>query len=734
MDSGETIQANPYILEARQLCKKQKHDLALKELAKIQDISDLSSDDLGKFYILKSNCLCKLNQYPSALDLAEKGLQFAKKSEQPLYIIDSLVAKGTAEFRLGKNTECYESIQQIKKLILSDLGRSEEDIDLMKERFYRLSSFYYYQNLHKEKFLESNQKRLKICEKYGLIYELGEVYHNLGVSYYMKGELLKSIRFYKKSIEIAKQTNNYTQMAYCLGNTGKIYSTLGELDLALTYYQQSLEILRKIKNAYVLGAFSNAIGSIYVQKGDLQKSMDFFQQGYKIVKKLGNNLNIAGALFKIIENYILQKDIESAEQFLKELEQISIQDENRRIKFTYSFAHALILKAKGGSRNIVRAGDILRKLLTIDDLKNDPLLHLKYCELLFEEMAKTNEEEVLDEIQLLLDKIDQIAIMAQSIELKGEIKLLQAKFELINFSFNEAQKYFVAGQKIARKYDLTRLERKISQEYDNFLLSYDKWNEMKRQKSLLSERFAFSSIGEDLQLSMKNKEIDLVDSPSEISKLLVIVSENENSNLTFYSTNSQGKEISLDFNSIRNQFENNSVDRIKYGNNTIIMKRIKNETVYYVLEGNTYEAQQNLQKFSDDIVISQQMLEMKGLPINIRKVIEILKNSEDLIVQKESNQEILEKNDLITAPHRFNILYCLFDNGRMNWSDLKNKLNLTSGNLDYHLSVLQKKGWINRNEEFQDRFLQYIDISEYGRVEFRKFTEKISQMCQQVIE
>ena len=70
----------------------------------------------------------------------------------------------------------------------------------------------------------------------------------------------------------------------------------------------------------------------------------------------------------------------------------------------------------------------------------------------------------------------------------------------------------------------------------------------------------------------------------------------------------------------------------------------------------------------------------------------------------------------------------------MNWIELKNKLKLTSGNLDYHLSVLQKKGWIIKNEEYQERILQFINISDYGRIEFKKYLEKISQMCHQLIE
>ena len=182
----------------------------------------------------------------------------------------------------------------------------------------------------------------------------------------------------------------------------------------------------------------------------------------------------------------------------------------------------------------------------------------------------------------------------------------------------------------------------------------------------------------------------------------------------------------MDIDSIRNKFDTNSVDRIKFENNTIIMNRIGNEIIYYVLEGNTYQGQQNLQRFSNDIAISQKMLESKGLPFNIRKVIEIVKNSEKLIKQKENSNQILEKNDLITSPHRFNILYCLFDNGRMKWTELKNKMKLTSGNLDYHLSVLQKKGWIIKDKEFQERILQFIDISEYGRVEFMILSLSIS--------
>lgn len=733
MDSEEKIINNQYILEAKNYIKPYRPNLVLKELKKIQDISTLNSYELWEFYILKSKGLCKINQYPSALEMAEKALQLAKKSENTPYIIESLVAKGTAEFRMGKNKECFESIQQIKSGISDYPTSSPKEIELLKEQFYMLSSYYHFQTLNKDQFLECNQKRLEICQKYDMKYELGEVYHNLGVSYYMKGELLKSLKYYKQSKDLSKQTKNYNQMAYCLGNIGKIYSTLGELDLALDFYKKSLSILRKIKNKYVLGAFSNAIGTIYIQKSNLEKSMEFFQQGYEIVKKLGNNLNIAGALFKIIENLILQDNIMSAEDYFKELEQIASQDDNRRIQFTYKFALALILKRKGGSRNIVRAGDIIRNLLSIDDLKNDPLLNLKYCELLFEEIAKTNEEEILDEIKRLLDNLDQIANMSRSIDLNAKIKLLQAKFELITLSFDQAQKNFVTGQKIARKFNLTRLERKISQEYDNFLLSYNKWNEMKDKKSILSKRFNLSSIEDILQLTMNYKDIEGIDSSAETSKLLEIVSDNEDSNLKFYPTNTNEKEIILDIKSIQTKFNTESADRIKHENNTIIMNRIGNETVYYVLEGNTYEAQKNLQQFLDEIVVSQKMLESKDLPFNIRKVIEIVNDSDNLIKQKESSKEILEKNDLITAPHRFNILYCLFDNGRMNWTDLKNRLKLTSGNLDYHLSVLQERGWILKDEEYKDRYIQFIEISDYGRAEFKKYIEKITEMCHQVI-
>ncbi|WP_371805098.1 tetratricopeptide repeat protein [Candidatus Lokiarchaeum ossiferum] len=732
MNFGKKNNENQHLKAARQCSMEQRHETVLTELEKIQELDQLSPVDQCEFFILKSKALNKLNQYHEALDLAEKGLTLAMKGNSTLMLVESLTAKGTAEFRLGKNDECFESIQQIKKVILSDIESSQQERDLLYNHFYYLSSLYHYQHLHKDKLLESNQKRLEICEKYGLKYELGEVYHNLGVAYYLKGELLKSIRYYKKSIELSKLTKNFNQLAYCLGNTGKIYSTLGELDIALDYYQQSLDILKKIKNEYLLGAFSNAIGEIYMQKGNLPKSMEYFQNGYQLVKKLGNNLNIAGAYFKIVENFTLQKDYEAAEMYFKELEQIAKTDDNRRIKLIYDFAHALFLKSKGGSRNIVRAGDILRNLMKIEDLQNDPPLHLKYCELLFEELAKSNEEYILDEIKILLEKLESIANSCNSQELKAEIKLLQAKFDLITFNFDRAQKNFIKGQRIACKYDLVRLERKISHEYDKFLQYYDKWTDFQNHQSEISDRLKFASIDDILQLTLKTKEIDSFENSIETSKLLEIVSDNDDSNLKFYSTIDDAKEINLDIQSIREKFESNSVDRIKFDNNTVIMNRLGTETIYYVLEGNTYEAQQNLQRFSQDIVLLQELLKSKGLPFSIKKVIEIVKDSDNLIKQKEFSQEILEKNDLITAPHRFNILYCLYDYGRMNWTDLKNKVQLTSGNLDYHLSVLQKKGWIIKDEEYQDRFLQFVDISEYGREEFAKYTEKISLMCQQV--
>jgi hypothetical protein len=93
------------------------------------------------------------------------------------------------------------------------------------------------------------------------------------------------------------------------------------------------------------------------------------------------------------------------------------------------------------------------------------------------------------------------------------------------------------------------------------------------------------------------------------------------------------------FRSFSNDFFSKKLDRVKFGEDTLLMQSIDKFSVCYLFEGQTYPAKQRLTKFTEQIQIDQsiwetlekfyklgQVLEIKDVPSLESLIIEIFIN------------------------------------------------------------------------------------------------------------
>ncbi|MCD6168860.1 MAG: transcriptional regulator [Caldisericia bacterium] len=88
--------------------------------------------------------------------------------------------------------------------------------------------------------------------------------------------------------------------------------------------------------------------------------------------------------------------------------------------------------------------------------------------------------------------------------------------------------------------------------------------------------------------------------------------------------------------------------------------------------------------------------------------------------------KVNELDNVIHERSRLLILTLLLKEGKLSFSELKERLNLTDGNLISHLRILEDNELINVEKKFVKRKPKtFYSLSEKGRKKFMDYLEKI---------
>ncbi len=608
-------QTNDKIAHAQKLNDQFKYKEALEILNNIENVNELSQDDQITFYLLQSYLFLNLGQFNEALDTANWVFKNCIKNGNDLIMLDASLVMGKVLFRLGKNEECYNSILKCEELISKIKDQDEKIIGKRKIELSFIKGNYYWQISKFDKNFEILKETRVLCQKYGTKRDISKVFCNIGSYYSEIGDFRKALENYENALKIDKEINDKVGMSSDYNNIGCIYMAKGDLDHSLESFQRSLSLSEELGYNVLLGFNLENLGLTYYEKGELDKSLKYLKRSYQYKLEVGNNFGISSVLFNTIPIYLDQNDLKSAQICLEKIKNISKKDEDKRNNYMYLIAKALILKKTGGTRNIIRAEDILNKLLKEKSIENELLIIilLNLCELFNKELQITNEPEILEDITPIITKLIEISEKVHSFSLLAEIYLFKAKLELINLKLDEAQRLLTRAQQITQKFGLTRLEKKISMEHDQLLEKLEIWMELKNRNATLSERLKLVSFEGDLDLMMRKKEIEQVEILPEEPLLLSIVSKGGLSLFShIFSKEWQNKlmfnSFMTAFNMFSHEFFSKALDRVKIGENSIIMVPFEDKFLCYVIKGQTYPARQKLYKFSEGIKNSKEIL------------------------------------------------------------------------------------------------------------------------------
>ena len=445
---------------------------------------------------------------------------------------------------------------------------------------------------------------------------------NLGLIYMNRGDFSSSLEYTHRSLAKFEKLGSKYGMATCLNNIGAIYELKGEVDSAMETYTKSLTLFEEIIDIRGRAVSLNNLGNIYRRRGDLYNALSCYKKSLKLLEDAPSLIGEATTLMNLVALDVFSDSMESASQNLQKLaylQEITDVENNKIIDQTYDFAKAIVLKK---SERMVKRAEAQRIFQRIADggvIQHEYLISAKMnvCDLLIQELRSSGSEEILGEIKALLEDLHEIAQNQQSSSLIVEIYLMQSKIALLELDIESARRILSQAHQIAEEKGLHSLSVVVSNEYDGLLEQQEGIMELKESKTTLSERLEITQL-ESMVSQIIRKKVEAPDLPEEIPVVLLILAV---SGMSVFSKQFISEERLEDqliggfltaINAVAANVlsESGSLEGIRHGDYTLLMKPVESLLACYVFKGHSYFATQKLRKFGESLKRSKATLKL----------------------------------------------------------------------------------------------------------------------------
>lgn len=546
----------------------------------------------------------RLGNFPETLKYAKKVYRAIRKEALSPQLVEILAMMGHASCWLGNYEKGYQYLNEAEQKLKSLADISEESRNLLQSMIYIGNNCGHMQQGKSDLLYED--ELLSLLEGIADTFVLAEMYYQLGSLYtFIRIDIDLAIKYSYKCQDLVEKLGNNTLAAINLTTIGCIYIMTGDLEKALFYHEEASK-----KNNTVMiemGIFNN-LSMIYSQKGELDKALESLNKAFELANKVNATYILMSTLASMIEVLVLMGRNEKAEEYLIKLKEIGEKEKNPFAELYANFCEGFILKTKNRIQDRAKAQSIFEEIVKQDIISGELTMKalINLCDLLVEEFRFTAELEVLEELNLLLEKLINIAKSQNSFWILAETYLLQAKFALLKGDLNSARKKLIEAQDLADKNNLKLLGEKISYEHDKILQNLNVWESLIENDAPIKERIELAELNVHIENMLFNRKFSLEISEEEPVIILIITeggtpifSHSFIKEKKFETQVISGFLTTIDY-FIKETFSQ-GLDRAVFGEYTLLMKYLQPFYITYIFSGNSYYAHQRINYFTESL-------------------------------------------------------------------------------------------------------------------------------------
>ncbi len=176
--------------------------------------------------------------------------------------------------------------------------------------------------------IKVGQEVIELRLKYGPRQKLTGAYCNLGSIYILKKDNATALNYLNKGLENAQYFHEKENEVLILSNIGIVYNNADLNELAIETYQKAIAITKQLSKEVQeqqLASIYTNIASIYDKRGLYGEAYKYYKPAYDHYKKENNIRQNSVIVFNLTSNTRNNKDLKGCEFFLKEMEQIATQ-------------------------------------------------------------------------------------------------------------------------------------------------------------------------------------------------------------------------------------------------------------------------------------------------------------------------------------------------------------------------------------------------------------------------
>ncbi|MEM3397422.1 MAG: tetratricopeptide repeat protein [Thermoplasmata archaeon] len=294
---------------------------AMKALESLEQKEEMKEEVL-KVYEMLADCYYIMAEYEKEIQILEELLRHILSRNERARILMKL------SLPYLKKGDFAASMQLLEKAELE----AEPDAWGLKGEILKNRGWVFETKGEFVKAVENYRKSIELCKKAGDEIALGEVYNRMGVGLWYIGKVKEAIVYLERSLEIRKKYNLKKGIAGSYHNLGGVYDDIGDYQKAMEFFEISKKLYEEMGDLDGVASVYNNIGVIYYRTSEEPaKIIEFFKKYLEIAERTGERGSIALALFNIGSTYDKFEDSQSALEYYQKAYEIAVEIDDKKM-------------------------------------------------------------------------------------------------------------------------------------------------------------------------------------------------------------------------------------------------------------------------------------------------------------------------------------------------------------------------------------------------------------------
>ncbi|TFH29946.1 MAG: tetratricopeptide repeat protein [Promethearchaeota archaeon] len=517
--------------------------------------------------------------------------------------------------RAGDDTLALDLLEEVERLVHNHFYVEDHQYHLFFAHMDFIKSGIYWHLGQLDTALARISSCCELWKQWGSTFEIANALSLAGMINCEKGHYLKGMELLKEALGLQNELGNQYYISKLYNNIGWMFRLQGDFSSALRYLNRSVRIVEKIAPEVSLRISLANIGAIYRQMGKFEDADRYLLRALTLGRKVGNAVEIAIFLYYLINLRLEQNQLQEAKILIDELQFLGEKTGNEKIQQRFQLSTALYLKKNLRVKNVYLAQKIFRDIANEAIIKHELTVEalINLCDLLIFELQISNEEESLLELTQTMNRLLVIAKEMHSYYLWAEIHFFKAKLSLISFDIQLAREYLVKAQTLAEEQGLSQLAIKISNAHDTILEQEQTWENFKENPPDFDERVQMANMDDNLSRIKRQGIVESEEVTPVNPVMITILNETGPTIYTYQFTHDLEVNDQLlggilaAFDSFSSEIFAGVLERAKFGDFSILVKKMSPFIISYIYRGRSYGAQRQFHELINILETNSQI-------------------------------------------------------------------------------------------------------------------------------